>query len=402
MSEPWRPQVPLFNPPEAKEFAKKRALARQALAELPVPSDKKYSNWERLKMRERIEDMPLGGLDPAFTIKQPDFDTGVKTIAIPLAKAVKDWPAQVVPFLQEAALPAEADYFSALTGALYETGAVVVVPPGVQADITIDLSAEAGKLNAYRSIIIVNPGATATVTEIAANVLGAGRTTVAHAVEVYVKDGASLDYYGLQQWPEETTNLNTYRGQVGKDGRLNWLIGSFGSDHSQILVESALSGEGAASRVHGVFSVDGSQHLDQTLTANHVVGHTESHTYARGIAADTAKAVYRGMIKIAPSAHGSAADQNGHAMLMGRTAHADMIPGLEIDADDVTAGHGATVGQIDEEQLFYLMSRGMDHDAARDMIIRGFFDALLGKITIEPIRERFWDALARKQEKQKA
>jgi FeS assembly protein SufD len=391
-----QPTIPQYTPAEPVAFARKRHAAAAAVDSMMPPSDKKYTNWIRQKVSERFADKAIGTVTPTFEIRQADFDTGLKTIAIPLSKAITDWPEQVEPYLMGEALGPEEHYFSAIAGALYAEGAVIVVPKGTTAEIDLTYQLENGKLNAARTVIIVNEGATAEIFERSAATGLKQPTVFAHGVEVYVQKNARLKYSALQDWPETVTQLAAYRGRVDQDSRLDWLIGSFGGDFSQLRVESALAAAGAESDVHAIYYGDGSRHFDQELIANHLVGDTTSDTYARGVVGESAKAVYRGMIKIQRGAHGSAADQNGHAMLLANTAHADAIPGLEIDADDVTAGHGATVGQVDDEQLFYLMARGIPEEPARQMIIRGFFERLLGKVSSESTRDAFWKVIERK------
>lgn len=391
--------LPVYQPAEPPALAAKRAAARAVLEATAVPSDKKYTNWERHQIVEKLTDQDLGHIAPEITISQTDYDTGLKTIAIPLSQALQEWPDQVMPYLGQA-LPPEHHYFGALSQALYGEGVVVLVPKNVSVDITAIMPAASGKLNAFRTIIVLQEGAQANYTEILKNSdaeADAAQTTVVHGLEAYVSANAKLNFYGLQHWSPETTYLGTYRGQVERDGTLDWLLGHFGSQFAQIHVESELRGEGASSNVHSIFYADDQQHLDQTLLANHALPHGTSDTYTRGIVADSARQIYRGMIAIKVGAHGSTADQNGHAMLMANTARADMIPGLEIDANDVVAGHGATVGQIDEEQLFYLQARGISEPIARDLVIRGYFETLLRKIPDTSIRDRFWAAIEAKQ-----
>lgn len=392
-----RPSLPEYRRAELPPYRKKRAAAHKALQVLDLPSDKKYTNWERLQLAGKFEGKDIGGVDPVFSIDQADYETGIKTIAIPLAKAVKDWPEHVTPYLQKA-LPETFHYYSALSAAYYRTGAVVVVPPDTEAHIVADYSLEAGKLNAYRTIVVVGAGARATFTEKTSGALLASETLLAHGVEVYVNANAKFDYYALQQWPAGVTSFSAYRALLERDSAMDWLIGSFGASLSHLHVESGLNGEGAESNVRAVYYGNNDQHFDQQLVASHLVGHTTSDTYARGIVDDTARAVYRGMIQIHPGAHGSSADQNGHAMLLKNTARVDSIPGLEIDADDVTAGHGATIGEVDEEQLFYLMARGIAEHEARDLIIHGFFEDLFKRVSRKEVREQFWSAVRAKQQ----
>ncbi len=458
----FRPKVPRYLPVEAPEFAKKRATARKALAAMDAPSDKKYSNWQRWQLDD-IFDLPIGGMAPTFAIDQPDFATGYKTIAAPLSATIPTWPDHVRGYLMGEALPPDYHYFSALSGALYADGAVIVVPDGVMAEITVDFTAEPGKLNAFRSIIIVGKGAQATVIErmtcaqgqslsttsgaassrVASDTAptpvpfrdasdampppmssraqsrdpfprmrdssaspgpspGSGRndkqeeTIVVHGIEAYVSEGGSLKYYAAQELDQDSRHFAIYRSRQDRDATLDWLIGSFGAKHVQVHVESGLAAEGAESNVQALYAGGAGQHFDQHLEANHLVGHTTSNTYARGIVRGGAKAVYRGMITIKPGAHGSSADQNGHAMLLDNASHVDAIPGLQIDADDVVAGHGATVGQIDDEQLFYLQARGLPEDEARQLLIKGFFEDILKQIENRNVRDQFWRAVKEK------
>lgn len=420
--------IPKFTPAEPAAFRKKRQTAQAALKKFQPPSDKKYTNWLRREIAEQFDGKALASPEPSFEITQADYDTGLKTIAIPLAKAIKDWPGNVEGYLLGDALPADAHWFSALSGALYSDGAAIIIPPDTKAEVTIELPAESEKLNAFRIVVVAGEGSEVSIFEKNAressrpkrqrreaegpgSKLNQGPSTPlrsaqddfsdAHTIittgtEVYAGANSTVSYYALQEWPETVTHLAAYRSHQSRDSHLDWLIGSFGSSFTQVWTESGLAAEGASSNVYGTYFPDGENHVEQSLIANHVVGKTESNTYARGVVAENARAVYRGMIKIQQGAHGSAADQNGHAMLLGNDAHADAIPGLEIDADDVVAGHGATVGQIDDEQLFYLMARGISERSARKLIIRGFFEDLFRRLKSETARQEFQRAVEAK------
>lgn len=405
--------VPKFTPVEPPAFRKKRQAAQAALRKLQPPSDKKYTNWLRRDLADRFEGKDVASPEPSFEIAQADYETSTKTIAIPLKKAIADWPENVGGYLLGEALPADAHWFSALSGALYSDGAAVVIPPNVKAEITIELPADLGKLNVFRIVVVAGEGSEATIFE-KTSPMSSRRTSgsiakdsgvrrndsngtiVATGTEVYAGPNAAVNYYALQEWPDSVTHLAAYRSHQQRDSRLEWLIGSFGGRFSQVWTESGMAEEGASTNVLGTYFGDGERHVEQSLIANHLVGKTESDTYARGVVAEQARAVYRGMIKIQRGAHGSTADQNGHAMLLGNDAHADAIPGLEIDADDVTAGHGATVGQVDDEQLFYLMARGLSEASARKLIIRGFFEDLFRRIDSDKVRTQFQRAVEAK------
>jgi FeS assembly protein SufD len=374
--------VPRFTPVESAVFAKKRAEAQKALTRLQPPSDKKYTNWIRRNMADRFEGKDVASPTPKI------MTDSKKVSAMTLAEAIKAEPKLVESYLLGKALPADAHYFSALSGALYSDGAFIVVPADTKAEITIELPVESGKLNAFRIVIVAEKNSEVTVFEksVAAP---KSQTIITTGTEVYAGANASVSYYALQDCSNTVTHLAAYRSHQERDSKLDWLIGSFGGSFTQVLAESGLAGEGAESNIRGTYFGTGENHYEQQLVANHLVGHTTSNTYARGVVADMARAVYRGMIKIQQGAHGSSADQNGHAMLLGNDAHVDAIPGLEIDADDVVAGHGATVGQISPEKLFYLMARGLSESAARKLIIRGFFEDLFGRINSESVRIEF-------------
>ncbi len=383
-------RLPKYVPAEPKSIATKRRLARNIAPKLAIPSDKKYFSWERYGLADLLSSLPLAGDTPEIAFEADDCGTGLKPIAIPLSKAIHDWPEHVAASMLGDALPAEDHLFSALSGAFFRDGIVVVVPPRTKLRVETRFSAKTGALNVWRSLFIVGEGAVADIYDSTTTASDMGEDSIAlHGVEVYAHDESRVSYTAKQAWPESVINLAVYQAAIARDASLDWMIGTFGSGKSQIHVESKLIGEGAQSNVRSTFFGSSSQHFDFTLEANHVSGHATSETYARGVVDETARAVYRGMIKIQPGAHGTSADQNGHAMLLSDTAHADLIPGLEIDADDVTAGHGATVGQIDEQALFYLMSRGLPEEAAKSLIVEGFFTDLIQNIPSKSVRESF-------------
>jgi Fe-S cluster assembly protein SufD len=139
--------------------------------------------------------------------------------------------------------------------------------------------------------------------------------------------------------------------------------------------------------------VDGDQHLDYDTYQLHLAPDTTSDFAFKGVLRDTASAVWRGMIRVEKDAQGTNAYQENRNLLLSTTAHADSIPGLEILANDVRCTHGATLGQVDKEQLFYLMSRGLPHPEAERLIVRGFFQDVLDRIELEPVRAALEAAL---------
>ena len=158
-------------------------------------------------------------------------------------------------------------------------------------------------------------------------------------------------------------------------------------------IENDLAGQGATSRVTGAYFADGDQHLDYDTFQEHQAPNTTSDFAFKGALRDRATAVWRGMIKVEKEAQKTNAYQENRNLLLSPRAHADSIPGLEIEANDVRCTHGATIGQVDREQLFYVMARGLSRAEAERLIVRGFFADVLDRIELEPVREALGAAL---------
>ena len=158
-------------------------------------------------------------------------------------------------------------------------------------------------------------------------------------------------------------------------------------------IENDLAGQGATSRVTGAYFADGDQHLDFDTLQEHIAPNTTSDFAFKGALRDEATAVWRGMIRVEPDAQKTNAYQENRNLLLSPKAHADSIPGLEIQANDVRCTHGATVSQVDREQLFYAMARGLTKSDAERLILRGFFQDVLDRIELEPVREALGEAL---------
>ena len=175
--------------------------------------------------------------------------------------------------------------------------------------------------------------------------------------------------------------------------RVAWVTGGFGSAKGKVRIQNDLAGPGATSRVTGAYFVDGKQHLDYDTFQEHIAPSTTSDFAFKGALRDEARAVWRGMIRVEQDAQKTNAYQENRNLLLSKTAHADSIPGLEILANDVRCTHGATLGQVDRDQLFYLMTRGLNRSEAERLIVRGFFQDALDRVKLEPVREALAAAL---------
>ena len=215
-------------------------------------------------------------------------------------------------------------------------------------------------------------------------------------VELVVGDGANLRYVCEQELSDEGWVFATQRAEVGRDANLEWVALGFGSARGKVRMETKLAGRGSSAKVTGAYAGDGSQHLDYDTTQEHAAEDTTSDLAFRGVLAERATAVWRGMIRVDQGAQRTDAFQESRNLLLSTDAHADAIPGLEIEADDVRCTHAAAVAQVDPEQLYYLRSHGLADAEAKRLVIEGFLQELVERAHEGPIREVLRDQLERR------
>jgi Fe-S cluster assembly protein SufD len=285
--------------------------------------------------------------------------------------------------------------FAAHNAAVWEHGLLVVVPKGVELEqplyVRIASSAEGGALF-WRLLVVAEPGARFSLIE--EYVSSSSDPSYSNAVvELFVGDGAKLEYVSLQNLSRETWHFATHHARVERDAELDWIAGGFGSKRGKTWIQNDLTGPGATSRVTGAYFADGTQHLDYDTFQEHAAPSTTSDFAFKGALRDEATAVWRGMIRVERDAQKTNAYQENRNLMLSPSAHAVPIPGLEILANDVRCTHGATVGRVDRDQLFYLMSRGLSRSEAERLIVRGFFQDVLDRIDLDPVREALAEAL---------
>jgi len=286
--------------------------------------------------------------------------------------------------------------FAAHNAAMWERGLLVVVPRDVVLDeplyVRIANAVDGGSLF-WRLLVIAEAGSRFSLIEEYAS----ARPDVAGysnaVVELFVEDGAKLEYVSLQNLSQQTWHFASHHARVGRDAELDWVAGGFGSKKGKIRIQNDLAGAGATSRVTGAYFADAEQHLDYDTFQEHIAPNTTSDFAFKGALRESASSVWRGMIRVEKDAQKTNAYQENRNLLLSKDAHADSIPGLEILANDVRCTHGATLGQVDREQLFYLMSRGLSRAEAERLIVRGFFQDVLDRIELEPVREALGAAL---------
>jgi len=286
--------------------------------------------------------------------------------------------------------------FAAHNAAVWKHGLLVQVPKGVELDrplyVRIASSVEGSALF-WRLLVVAEEGSRFSLIEeysSASPELSAYSNAVA---ELFIGPSAKLEYVSIQNLSHETWHFATHHARVERDAELDWVAGGFGSKKGKIRIQNDLSGPGATSRVTGAYFADGDQHLDYDTFQEHMAPSTESDFAFKGALREQAHAVWRGMIRVEEDAQKTNAYQENRNLLLSENAHADSIPGLEIMANDVRCTHGATIGRVDRNELFYLMTRGLSRAEAERLIVRGFFQDILDRIDLEPVRDALGAAL---------
>ncbi len=286
--------------------------------------------------------------------------------------------------------------FAAHNAAMWRNGLLVHVPRGVELEkplyVRIGNGVEGGSLF-WRLLVVAEPESRFTLIEEYASSAPELEAYTNAAVEIVVQQAAKVEYVSVQNLSRRTWHFASHHARVERDAELDWVAGGFGSAKGKVRIQNDLAGPGATSRVTGAYFVDGTQHLDYDTFQEHMAPSTTSDFAFKGALRDEARAVWRGMIRVEEGAQQTNAYQENRNLLLSKTAHADSIPGLEIMANDVRCTHGATLGQVDRDQLFYLMTRGLTRTEAERLIVRGFFQDVLDRVELEPVREALGAAL---------
>ena len=289
--------------------------------------------------------------------------------------------------------------FTALNAALFSGGAVVHVPAGVKVPkpIRIVVTRETPNLGIFpRVVIALERGSEATVIEEYVSPGEPGSGVVVGVSEITVGEEANLHLATLQHWGPNVYHFGAERVRVARNGRFHWTFAALGGKLTKLDMEMHLDGEGSEAKFSGCYFGNDSQHFDFHSFQNHVVGHSTSDLLFKGALRDRARMVYQGLIKVHKDAQRSDAYQANRNLILSDRARADSIPSLEIEANDVRCTHGATVGQVDEDQLFYLMARGLTRAEAEKLMIQGFFEPVLERIPAASLRTFVTEAVERK------
>jgi Fe-S cluster assembly protein SufD len=281
----------------------------------------------------------------------------------------------------------------------WRSGVLVYVPRGQRLEKPVQLSVyqegEGTGLD-WRALIVLEEGAEAEVWERYLSADDGADGLFNGVVELWIGPGANLRYVCEQELSQRSWVFATQRAELERDASLEWVALGFGSAGGKVRMETKLAGPGSSAKVTGAYAGGGAQHLDFDTTQEHAAAHTTSDLSFRGVLSDHATAVWRGMIRVDPGAQQTDAFQESRNLLISKDAHADAIPGLEIEANDVRCTHAAAVAQVDRDQLFYLRARGLPEPTAKRLIIDGFLQELTERTAEGPVREALSAALDRR------
>lgn len=309
-----------------------------------------------------------------------------------LETAIREHPELVQPHFMTACVPVASDKYTALHAAFWTNGIFLYVPKGVEIEdpiltqVWID---EPGTATFTHTLIVAEELSNVRFVQ-ELNSIGESETPalLQNVVEIYTKNAAHVEFSNLQDLGRNTWHITHKNAVNAKDGSTTWVLADLGSKVMLSYIGVDLVGDGTAGELVGVFFTDHEQRYALKTLSHHNALNTNAETLVKGVLTDAARVEFDGMIRIEPGAQHTASFLSDHTLLLSDECRAESIPGLEIGANEVSASHGATTGKIDEEQLFYLMVRGIPQEEAERIIVQGFFEPVLQRIPLESLRNR--------------
>ncbi len=366
-----------FTPSEATEHAEWQK-AVESLVELNSDNPLLVFVNGRLVFLSGMENLPVG-----VTIK-------------PMREAAQE--ADVMKLLGSV-VPVDENKWTALQSAFWQNGVYIrvsknAVMPGVIQ--VVHLTTEKGRGIFPRNLIVADANSQLSVLDLYAALDDVEEELHVGITEVVAAEGSQISYGVISNFPKKTTSYWVRRAKAARDARVDFTVGELGEGYTIGEFGSLLEGEGSASNGHAVALGTGRAHMDLTAKMVHVAKFSQSDTSARGVMQGRAEGIYRGVTHIQKGASGAVGEQSERLLMLSPKSRADAIPTLLIDENDVKCGHAASVGQISEEQLFYLMSRGISEVEAKRMIVWGFLDPVLAALPVDRVRQAVVQILERK------
>jgi Fe-S cluster assembly protein SufB len=283
-------------------------------------------------------------------------------------------------------IPVQDNKFAALNSAVWSGGSFVYIPPGVKVDLPLQAyfrlnAANIGQFE--RSLIIADEGAQVHYVEGCTAPTYSTNSFHSGVIEIVVKKNARVRYTTIQNWSSSVYNLVTQRAKVYENGTMEWVDANLGSKTTMKYPSCYLLEPGAHGEILSVAFAGPGQHQDAGGKVIHFAPNTSSKITSKSVSRGDGRSSYRGLLKILPSAEGSKSNVVCDALLLDPQSRSDTYPYIEVDAQDVSLGHEATVSKVGEDQLFYLMSRGLSHEEATTMVVSGFIEPLVKELPME-------------------
>jgi len=362
----------------------RRLEAFEKFKELNMPSFK-YG----IGISVELSDLDLNKLNPAenagddvdnYTIRFEDADV------ISFQNAFETCEDVLIDNFMTRCVLAKEDKFTAFHAAFFNHGTLIRIPENAEIEKPIELHLElSGKTRIDHILIIAEKNSKVAVVDSSSSKINHGFRN--QIVEIIVKENAKVEYRSVQNLSQNVYNFSRKRAHVERDGFVQWIDCYIGGKFTQALTKTFLNGENAESCSQGILFGDNEQCFDVSTETIHTASRTKCNMMTKVVLNDNAKAVYRGLVRVNPKAVKCEGYQKNDTILLSENAEADAVPNLEIENNDVKCSHGATISQIDEMKLFYMMSRGIDEKSAKKQIVEGFFDPILANIENDKIKD---------------
>ena len=383
-----------------------RLAAWETFERLPLPT-KRDVEWQRFDIRALKLDQ-VSVLTDAPTIVErltplPAELAAKGVVFCDMATALARHNDVVREYLGRCILPDEPRKFAALHAAFWSTGTFLYVPSGVRIASPLEAVHEfsgQGVGGFPHTLVVIEPGADVTLVQkfLGGPTPGSNGVPSVHAsgTELFVMEGAHLHYVSLQNFAPNVFDFTLKRAHVARDAEIDWVLGMFGASFQRYDVECVMEGEGGTSFMYAVAALDGRQQFGQFTKQHHKTGNTISDLMFKNVLRDFAVSNYAGMIKVEKHANGTNAYQANRNLVLSDKVKCDTKPILEIESNQLRCTHGATVGRLEEQHLYYLRSRGLTEAQARDVLIEAFLDPVLARIRVDGARSEFADLVHRK------
>jgi len=379
----------------------RRRAALEAFESEPVPTWRRSGFWtttlrgldldalEPKRYEAGLPELDLGDEEHAALIVQRGasvvhvdvFDERVT--AMPLEQAVEEIPERVEPYLGRR-LPLDEGKFAAGTAAFWTGGVFVEVPKNEKIEKPIQvvwLIDEPGTAQWAQTLVVVGEHAECKVREYFLAPDFEGQALHSGAFELYALPGAQVDLAHYQDWGRgEVYDLSTRRVEIRRDARVKWVPIHLGGRLTKQTLDIITAQEGSDMRHTGMYFTERDEHLDLFTTDRHEEGHTTGDTIWKGVLTGDSRASYEGLIHIVPKAPEVDTYLQTHQMLLSPRAKGDAIPSLIVEVDNVKASHGGTVGELDPEQIFYMMTRGVSRAEAVRVLVEGYFEEVVQRL----------------------